>query len=322
MRGYLRRAEPHAIYLNGHTDLSEPLRALHGTTARKSETIVLEDADAAFCNPSSSRAITDAIFSLTHCRWILIARDPSPLPLEAWLAGRICDEPVDETDLRFDRAEAALIAQRFGSPAEDVGSLLQSGGNPLEFCALCSAPSYREAVLRVWECASRAAREELALLSVMPRGASAGDLARDLRETLNDGIVLGTDAAGNVQLHESAALVLREEFSPAQLEAVRQNAAECCALERRYEYVPELLKACGDTAVRDFLERFGFDMIEQGWTEEVFAFLARARTCEDRTSPLILALHALCESSFGRRDLASSWFSKAREAAHGTDAEP
>lgn len=320
---YLMRSGPGAVYLSAHQSaLSEQLRGLRGADSSKAQIVVLEDADRAFADAATARAVTDAIFALAQCRWILIVRDPAAIPLETWLTGRICDEPIGAADLRFDLAEALLIAERFGIAASEAERLWhESAGNPLQFNALCIAPRYRDAVNAVWDRATDDAREELGLLSVLPRSATVGELAPELRAMLRSGIVLGTDAAGNVQMHEAAAAIVRERIGAEALEAVRESAASRCALDRRYECVPELLEGCNSEAVRDFLERFGFDMIEQGWTEEVFALLARARACDDPMSPLILALHALCESSFGRRDLASSWFAKAREAAQGTDAE-
>src|SRR5438270_12556876 len=150
------RTEPHPIYLSGHGDLNEPFRALYGANARQPQTVVVEDADAAFAAPGSARALTDAIFALTHCRWILLAREASAMPLDAWLTGRICDEPVADSDLRLDLDEAMRIARRLGVDDEEIEPLWRAAdGHPLEFSARCFAPPYREAVLSVWERASR-----------------------------------------------------------------------------------------------------------------------------------------------------------------------
>jgi len=331
---YLERLPGGVVHFHDAIPFDDQLVDLDRSHSEGAVTVVVEHADGLLARESTHGALARNVLQFPGRRWILICRDASTLPVASWVSGRIAGEPVSIEDLQLTVDEAARIAREHSIGRDAASRLFECAqALPLTFAALCRRPqsaSYEDVAHAEWYALPPALADVLEQLVLLPSAAPVEPqltrIQRDaLRQLAAAGVLLGCDAAGNLQLHDAASAVVRKRLatrSQYHLAAVCVRAATLAAQSRRYDWIVALLERCTDTpAAVVFLSQHGFDIIDQGHAASLAPLLSTLIAAHGN-HPVLLTLIALCESHAGRDDTADSWFFAAREAAQGTPAQP
>jgi putative nucleotidyltransferase with HDIG domain len=286
----------------------------------------------------------------------LAAHVPGALPIALWMATERMERPIDEADLRFDRAEATMAAKQFGlalsdteieallatttgSPIAVIYALTQLRARPRARSLAAMPASFGEIAERI--IARRTERERVFLFTAALFPTVDGDVLVQSGWDDADAIraAIGADAAfmweqgppGGFSFHDRFRDFLARQFA-ARDSAFRAPVADRVvdALTRagRYADALSVATAHGLTgAMGALLDTHGFTILESGEvgiiTEALTAANEALATAADAKGSLgarALALSGYLEARAEHLDTAEAWFRLGLDKADDDDA--
>lgn len=274
-------------------------------------------------------------------RWIIASRSSLNLPIASWLAYRHMNLPVDELDLSFDLSETreACRALKTAIGEEELREMLaltEGWPTALSFAlrlsmrladlrsvkAMTREMTYRYLAEQVLYSLDEPTREFLLYTSLMPSinvsllAAAGYDNGKAIIEDLrNRTAFLFIESSGVYHYHE-----LFREFLGHQLSLLGRNAvmamhARAGLAYEKYGDIAQALRLYGQAGVPNqtlkLLERFAFDLIEQGHADAVEQ-AAQSISSDERTrNPAMLAIAASFEGNSGRLERAEKLYRRA-----------
>lgn len=300
-------------------------------------TIVLDDLHHAVADARCASfliALIDA--TVPHLRWVIAVRDAAALPVPRWLAGGLCDLPIESDELRVrpDELMAAFAAARTPMSAERAASLCAAtGGWPLGLrfaissrrcdellaadavydglvdAALRSAPADASDCIFELAAAGRFDDELIAALECDPPLIAALAEA-ELVHALDERTHAFSEPC------RTRLLARLDELPQARRAAIFDRATSALTRVGRWREGLALRIRSGDEdAIAVALERRGFEALDRG---EVTAVARAVEALGDATlthHATALAVKAALASLDANLDVSEAWFRIAIEAA-------
>lgn len=274
-------------------------------------------------------------------RWIIASRSPLDLPVASWLAYRQMNLPIDELDLRFDQSEArnaceALKIAVTDAELREILALTEGWPTALSFAlrlsmrvadlrsvkAMTRTMTYRYLAEQMFYSLGEATRGFLLYTSLMPTISVrllVGDGFDDAKAIMEDlrhrAAFLYAESPQEYRYHE-----LFREFLSHQLSLLGNHAVleMCERVGRAYEKHGDIAQALrlyvqGGVTKRipGLLERWGFDLIEQGHADVVEQAASSIATHERLLNPAMLGIQASFEGNVGRLERAEKLYRRA-----------
>lgn len=312
-------------------------RHLEGVTA----TVLLEDVHHAGLDSGSRALFETLVETCAQIQWVLTSRTNCDLPLERWRAAGIAADPIGIEELRLTKLEAHELARVCNFPSRFVETLYdETQGWPLAFHIGTKLPDEMEQLRRLrprtpddayaFLVRQLFARYDSGLRDVLLQTSVFAEFDRDLLcagpwedawdrlvSDSHEGLLLATIRDGVLRYHD-----LFQSFLHTQLRetgawegALRVGAAALEKCARIPDALRLFIQAESHDDVRRLCESHGFELMEQGRRDDIRAALAAIDTGKHDQSPVVLALHGMNESLFGRSDTAESWFLHSIEKA-------
>jgi ATP/maltotriose-dependent transcriptional regulator MalT len=311
--------------------------------------VLIDDLHVAESDPEVVQFLT-ALIERTkpRIRWIIASRSTSGLPVGTWLGYRDADVPVDETDLRFTRAELEDAAHALGTAVADeelsdllnltegwpaaVGFALRTSMRSSELrniSALTRDMIYRLLAEQVYSGLAEEERELLEVAIALPAidvsvlQRAGFDRAFPIVERLRERTAfIHEESSGVYQCHELFREFLRHQSAlggKQSQQAVNRRAARALEESGDIEHAVAGYVASGSSAdlVR-LLERDGFDLLERARGDIVARAIDTLGESVRRDNAHILALNGALQATAGKFARAESLFRRALARA-GSD---
>jgi putative nucleotidyltransferase with HDIG domain len=277
----------------------------------------------------------------------IAVRAVGALPVALWMATRRMDRPIDEHDLRFDRAEVAQAAHRLGlrPAAADLDALCAaSGGSPIAVMYALTrrrddpraiarpevATSFEDIARSMF--ARRSGRERAFLFSatLFPRqddallALSGWDDAGEIRAATGGdaAFMWETDAAGTLRFHDRFRDFLAREFQTYDDDfrlTIGRRTVRTLTTAGRYVDALEVATSQRQTsAVAELLDEHGFALLESGNIGVISEAFDIVTADDGDQAPLgarATALRGYLDARSGRLDTSEAWFRLGLEKA-------
>ncbi|MDQ6931791.1 MAG: LuxR C-terminal-related transcriptional regulator [Candidatus Eremiobacteraeota bacterium] len=274
-------------------------------------------------------------------RWIIASRSSLNLPVASWLAYGRMNLPVDELDLSFDFGEARdacggmkttigdeelreMLALTEGWPTALIFALRLSMrlADLRSLKAMTREMTYRYLAEQVFYSLDERTREFLLYTSLMPSinvallVAAGYDNGKAIIEDLRHYTAfLFVESSGVYRYHELFREFLSHQLSLLGKTAVVEMHARVGLAYEKYGDVPQALRLYAQAAVAKrtlkLLERFAFDLIEQGHADVVQAAANSIPGDERSSNPAMLGIAASFEGNAGRLERAEKLYRRA-----------
>lgn len=299
--------------------------------------LAIDDLHAAAADPSIASFITTLAELRLDAPLTMAVRSVGQLPIALWMATGRMERPIDETELRFNRAEVNTAAKRCGvtlADAELDALLAATGGSPIGIAyALAQfqtkacdveparAPATFEAIAeRVF--ARRTARERRFLFGAsLFAGVDDGVLVRaGWEDAAAVRAAMNGDAAVMWEHHPQHGFRFHDRFrdylagqfarcDPAFKSGIAGDLVRALTADGRYSDALEV--ATGQrqlTTIGTLLDAHGFAILESGEIDVIAEALAVLANSDASLGASTLALRGYIESRSGRLDTAEAWF--------------
>jgi hypothetical protein len=272
-----------------------------------------------------------------HLHWIVATRSSALLRIPSWMAHGVMERSVDVTELRFDVAELALLAQTYdlrssafkrsdesarGWPAGAAFAISRSCDTG-EIVTPVDEADYDSLSAQLFAACSANTRAILLSTCHLPEidvavtdeiaGDDTGSLFESLTNMLPWMFSLGGDS---LRYHDRFKAFLENKLDASDsgtIENVDRVAGALRAKGHIAQALTLLTRFSRTVLMTSIVESHGFALIESGDAEVVGKALAVLDQPADQ-NPIVMAVRAMLDSRLGRSDTAEAWYRLAIEA--------